>query len=477
MNPSANDLVDSPSTVRASSPNYRQPDIVNLEPSFDLHEDDFMTDEQFDEVFGQANPPEYRRRTKSGIESETLRKTIDSFKQNSITYERGKTVELEGGDFLRIAVILEARSKEMILQGTRFRRTSQFRGVFDQHLNEVVMLKEQMEQNPLEAEQPVMENVPLAKAIKLRDLVLTNEAYPIYSFREDGKNIGLSRASARESCRLVCRWKVDMLYRIKGNRKACVQMSVTRLRLSSADRNHRARDSDLRKEWRGPVIQGGSCQTWLPGEMCFDIDERRHGQGIDILGYHQSIPVFGHPETIDLTSGTTSESNKQRYTFGDAFCGAGGASRAAKSAGCRIEWGVDFDPAPMESYRKNFFGTRCEATPVHVFVSYIDENYVVDILHLSPPCKTFSPIHTREGKDDEMNSASFFAVDELLKKTKPRIVTMENTFGLVERWREWLYSCLRCFTSLGFSVRWKVFNLAEYGLPQARRRVIVFASW
>jgi DNA (cytosine-5)-methyltransferase 1 len=30
---------------------------------------------------------------------------------------------------------------------------------------------------------------------------------------------------------------------------------------------------------------------------------------------------------------------KQRYTFGDAFCGAGGTSRGAKSAGYHVEWG------------------------------------------------------------------------------------------------------------------------------------------
>ncbi|KAL9131968.1 MAG: hypothetical protein Q9217_000248 [Psora testacea] len=37
------------------------------------------------------------------------------------------------------------------------------------------------------------------------------------------------------------------------------------------------------------------------------------------------------------------QSNTQRYTFGDCFCGGGGMSRGAIMAGLRVEWGFDFD--------------------------------------------------------------------------------------------------------------------------------------
>ncbi|KAL8720102.1 MAG: hypothetical protein Q9225_002978 [Loekoesia sp. 1 TL-2023] len=474
----------SPVTVRGDSPprsREPQPDIIDLD-SFDdlsgLSQDDFLTDEEFDAYFCQNTQTESHHTTILGHEfPTTYHKTIESYSVNGSTYRTGKTVEFEDGDFFRISDVLEERpSKRVMLRGNRFRRTSKFRGLFDQHLNEVIMLVERMDTEPLEEGQLEVETVPLSNAVKVRDLILTNEAYPLYSFRQDGRNIGLSRASARESCRLVCRWKVVITYRMKMMRKACVEMSITRLRTEESDRRYRARDMDLRTEWRGVTIKGGSCPAWLPGEKQFDSNERKKNQEINILGFHRQTVVRPQNDITDLTTDTLRQPSERRYTFGDAFCGAGGASRAAKSVGFRVEWGVDFDLAPIKSYRQNFFGARCEATPVHVFVTYIGENYVVDILHLSPPCKTFSPLHTRPGQDDEMNSASFFAVEELLKKAKPRIVTMENTFGLVERWREWLNTMVRFFTSLGFSVRWKVLNLAEYGLPQARRRLIVFAS-
>ncbi|KAI9697438.1 MAG: hypothetical protein M1836_004716 [Candelina mexicana] len=175
-------------------------------------------------------------------------------------------------------------------------------------------------------------------------------------------------------------------------------------------------------------------------------------------------------------SSTTASASQQRYVFGDAFCGAGGASRGAKMAGLRVAWGNDFDIAAIDSYRRNFFETQCHAMWAHQFINEIEEDHKVDILHISPPCQVFSPAHTTEGKDDEMNTQTFFACQELLRRTKPRLATMENTFGLIQNHPEFLASAVSFFTSLGYSVRWKISNFAEYGLPQARRRAFFIAA-
>ncbi|KAI4091785.1 MAG: hypothetical protein LQ344_003889 [Seirophora lacunosa] len=463
------DLEDSPATLTADSPppvymiddEDAGPTVIDLETSDELpalNESDFPTNQN-----SQAANHE----------------SMASFNANGRRYKMGQTVELGDGDLMRIAAILQdKRTKEIHIRGPRFRRASRFRGLFDQHLNELVMLIEHNEPRRLNEEpqtQTIADFVPSRDVIRLREMILTNEAYPAYSFKEIRQSKWRSRAEAREQCRLVCRWKLTMIYRMKATGKACVQMSVERLRADASDHNYRAKDEYLREEFRGKTTKGGSSPAWLKGEEDFDRNRQNLNQGIDIL--HRRKFCTPHINKVDLTTYVPQGEPTQRYTFGDAFCGTGGASSGAKSAGFRIDWGFDFDLAAIESYKQNFFATRCEAMPAHIFVTCIEENHIVDVIHLSPPCKTFSPAHTREGQNDEMNSSSFFAVEELLKKTKPRIVTLENTFGLVERWRDWLKCMVRFFTALGFSVRWKVFNLAEYGLPQARRRLIVFASW
>lgn len=88
-------------------------------------------------------------------------------------------------------------------------------------------------------------------------------------------------------------------------------------------------------------------------------------------------------------------------------------------------------------------------------------------------------MHTRPGQNDELNQATFSAVTELINKVKPRIVTLEETFGLTRQvdTLPWFTAMIQMFTKLGFSVRWKVFNLCDFGLPQPRKRLIIFASW
>ena len=168
----------------------------------------------------------------------------------------------------------------------------------------------------------------------------------------------------------------------------------------------------------------------------------------------------------------------RRYTFGDCFCGAGGMSRGAVSAGLRIAWGFDFSLPACKSYQLNFFGTPIYHVSANEF-SNCTRDLKVDICHLSPPCQFFSPIHTRNGKNDELNTASLFAIEALLRKTKPRVVTLEETAGLVRigLHREYFNAVINMFTSQGFSVRCKVLCSADYGVPQQRKRLVIIASW
>ncbi len=177
-----------------------------------------------------------------------------------------------------------------------------------------------------------------------------------------------------------------------------------------------------------------------------------------------------------IINASASKANKQRYTFGDCFCGAGGMSRGAVSAGLRIKWAFDFNLPACQTYGLNFFRTPIYNVWANEF-SEAEGDHKVDICHLSPPCQFFSDAHTIQGKDDDMNTASLFAIFNLLDKAKPRIVTLEQTSGLIRRHPIFFNAVINMFTSRGFSVRWKVLNCADFGLPQRRTRLFIIASW
>jgi C-5 cytosine-specific DNA methylase len=230
-----------------------------------------------------------------------------------------------------------------------------------------------------------------------------------------------------------------------------------------------------------------STKSTRHGNMAFRPSSNQRGK-VGMLRYAtsgSSALSKEHPATPSSCSSrskTTSPLSIQqkrirRYTFGDAFCGAGGTSRGAKMAGLRVEWGFDSAVNPISSFQSNFFGAHAYHSSADCFTQLQDDDHKVDILHISPPCQPFSPAHTVAGKDDETNEASFLGTAAVIKKTRPRIVTFEQTSGLAERRDEWLTAMIHVIAELGFSVRWKVVNLAEYGLPQARKRLILIASW
>jgi len=65
---------------------------------------------------------------------------------------------------------------------------------------------------------------------------------------------------------------------------------------------------------------------------------------------------------------------------------------------------------------------------------------------------------------------------ELVERCKPRVVTLEETSGLIERHGEFFNALVHVFTSSGYSIQWKILEFMQYGVPQIRRRIIIIAS-
>lgn len=171
---------------------------------------------------------------------------------------------------------------------------------------------------------------------------------------------------------------------------------------------------------------------------------------------------------------------RRKYTFGDAFCGAGGATCGAVKAGFKVRWGVDHDITAITAWRSNFGRRLGYHEDVHDFVCKRRRKEThVDLLHLSPPCQFFSWARTIPGRNDERNEASFFVVPNTLSSCRPRVVTVEETDGLIGLSRSvGHFKCmLGDFTSMGYSVKYGILNAASYGVPSKRKRLVMIACW
>lgn len=172
---------------------------------------------------------------------------------------------------------------------------------------------------------------------------------------------------------------------------------------------------------------------------------------------------------------------RQGFTFGDLCTGGGGTASGAWQAGFKLNFLLDHWDVACNTLRENFKRACKHILLQSIFdfctsdweVDYVD----VDVLHISFPCQPHSPLHTVEGRNDSDNIATGYSVIPILQKCKPRIVTFEQTSGIVTHNGGFHFRALiRQITDSGYSLRWKICNLAEYGNVQPRKRLIIIAA-
>ncbi|KAJ6042849.1 uncharacterized protein N7446_013915 [Penicillium canescens] len=215
------------------------------------------------------------------------------------------------------------------------------------------------------------------------------------------------------------------------------------------------------------------------GKTSIQLRDEWRGLGRTTLFGEGQAPIsaaedIDNDEVIDLTGVIAGRS--RAYTFGDAYCGGGGVSCGARQAGLDIKWAVDSCRHAVDTYQRNFEGVEIEHAQFFDFLTN-DPNWMrVDICHCSPPCQTFSPAHTVNCNRDDDNSACIFSAGCLCRTAKPRVLTMEETSGLPERFPDIFHRVLLDMVEIGYSLRWAVLRCDDYGVPQERKRLLVIAA-
>lgn len=91
------------------------------------------------------------------------------------------------------------------------------------------------------------------------------------------------------------------------------------------------------------------------------------------------------------------------------------------------------------------------------------------------PCQTFSMMGSQEGFEEERGQM-FFRIMDMINARHPRYVLLENVKNLMRHDRGNTIAVIkRELEQAGYIVRMDVFNSNDFGLPQKRNRVIIFA--
>ncbi|KZZ90299.1 C-5 cytosine methyltransferase [Ascosphaera apis ARSEF 7405] len=336
----------------------------------------------------------------------------------------GDCVELIDGTFIRIAAI-EQTGGDITLKGHHLKRFKDMKGLAPKAINELLWVQEiAMPGDTITSQSfnsklfsPKLKVVSLKEVLIVRKLIFTNEKY-----KKPTLAPGQTKQDYQEKGILYCRF-IYTKYITSDKKARVLEESIVAIDPDQCDDGFAHARKGLLSEWRGEA-------------------ESRHG----------------------------------KYTFGDAFCGAGGVTRGASQAGVRVKWGFDHDVQAMNSWRENFPDAIGETASIDHFLTLSDQEKKVDILHASPPCQTFSQAHTIDNQErDEKNESCITSLLDLLNHCRPRICTIEETAGLTNH-QDFLKSLINTHIMLGWSVRWGLLHCADYGVPQIRRRLLMIGA-
>lgn len=153
------------------------------------------------------------------------------------------------------------------------------------------------------------------------------------------------------------------------------------------------------------------------------------------------------------------------------FSGAGGLDLGLTQAGLNVIWANDFDPDCVATYERNLGRSIVGGDITKIKASAIPD---ADVVVGGFPCQGFSMANMRRNGDDERNNL-YRQFLRVLRAKRPSYFLAENVRGILSLdGGTALAEILRGFRGCGYRVEHQVLNAADFGVPQARRRVIFF---
>lgn len=200
--------------------------------------------------------------------------------------------------------------------------------------------------------------------------------------------------------------------------------------------------------------------SWMDEDMT---DAVAHGDMVS------EPPIFQLNLFHDLLNAPFHDSASPKFTFVDLFAGIGGIRIPFTELGGKCVFSSEWDKAAQISYSYNFgevpFGDitkiNSDSIPKH------------DVLLAGFPCQAFSIIGKMKGFADTRGTM-FFEVARILQHHQPKAILLENVKQLVSHDGGNTFKViLDTLAELGYSVKWKILNALDFGLPQKRERVII----
>lgn len=171
----------------------------------------------------------------------------------------------------------------------------------------------------------------------------------------------------------------------------------------------------------------------------------------------------------------------------DLFSGAGGLHIGFEKAGFDIELCIDNNNLVERTHRRNFSNIPMINRDIKCVSSDEIKTYLkdgkVDVVIGGPPCQGFSTIGKRVSSDPEKRAKHdprnelVLTYAKLIRELRPKFILMENVKGILTLENgAYLANVLKQLRDAGYNADSMLINMADYGVPEIRERVIIIGN-
>ena len=163
----------------------------------------------------------------------------------------------------------------------------------------------------------------------------------------------------------------------------------------------------------------------------------------------------------------------------DLFAGAGGLSLGLRQAGFRVAAAVEVSPEVCKTYAANHPDVTLltrdarRVTGRDLLAAARAEH--VDLVAGCPPCQGFTSL-THKYRGGDPRNTLLLEMARLIGELRPKAVLLENVAGLADRGNHLFDAFIARLVGYGYLTTHAVLQLADFGIPQMRRRLVLTAG-
>jgi DNA (cytosine-5)-methyltransferase 1 len=174
----------------------------------------------------------------------------------------------------------------------------------------------------------------------------------------------------------------------------------------------------------------------------------------------------------------------ETYNVVELFAGVGGFRVGLEASGdWKIVYSNQWEPGKKKQWASDCYQAHfSDGIHTNVDIATVDILDIPDhtLLVGGFPCQDYSVAATLAQGIQGKKGVLWWEINRILEAKRPPYVLLENVDRLIkspakQRGRD-LATILSCLNSMGYAVEWRVVNAAEYGFPQRRRRIFIFAA-